>query len=140
MSCEFFYAAGVDDGDVFADFGDACGGAEIRALEGAVAGDVGVDDGGEGPVVDIAGDIDGFGKVVGSLGPAVGGDETVAGVEAEDEPVAEAGVVSHGFKPLHLGEGAGAEDEALGADGEDVFHGLFGANAAADFDLKIGGA
>ena len=68
----------------------------------------------------------------------MGGDEAVFGVQAQHEAVFEAGIVGHFFKPGHVVEGAGAEDEAVGADGQEIFHGFFGADAAADFDVEGG--
>src|SRR5438045_2027142 len=135
----------MDDRDVFADFEEASGGGDIGSLQHAIAGDVGVNDGGKGELVDIAGDIHGADAtgstrgIAGGLRPAVGFDDAVLGVEAQNKAALEAVIEGDGLEPSHIGEGAGAEYDAVCADGQDIFHGFFAADASADFDLKGGG-
>src|SRR5206468_901675 len=54
---------------------------QIRALEHAVLADVGVEDGGERPVGDLPGDVDG--GLARSVRPGAGGDDAVFRVERE---------------------------------------------------------
>lgn len=129
-------AAGGDDGELGGarEFGGA---GEVGAGEHSVDGDVGVEEGGEGPVGDFAGEFDG--GLAGGAGPSAGGDDAVAGVEGEDEFVFVFGSGDQAGEPGPVFEGGGADDDSGGAGGEEGVDIGLGADAAADLDFEFDG-
>ena len=69
--------------------GESDGGFDIAAAQHAVAADVGEEERGDTGILETAGEIgDGDGR---DIGPAFGGDETVAGIDADDDASGEVG-------------------------------------------------
>ncbi len=113
--------------------GQGHGGFDVAALHHAVLGDVGVDDRRDAIGLETARQIHGLHAA--DLGPAVGGDETVLGIQADDDLARKrAAGLADEFRLL---DRLGADDHVADAGAHVVLDGFQRANAAADLDRQI---
>src|SRR5690606_29692565 len=106
------------------------GGFDVAALHHPVLGDVGVDDGGHAVGLEATGQVDRL--HAGDFRPAVGGDESVLGVQADDD-LAREGLAGLGDE-LGFLHRLGADDHVADAGLDVVLDGFQRADAAADLD------
>jgi hypothetical protein len=108
-------------------------GVDVDAAEHAVAADVGVDDGFDAPVLELAGQVDHL--VAGQLAPAVGGDLAVLGVQADDDVAAEGGAGV--LQEARVLDGGGADDHVAQAAVDVLLDGVEVADAAAQLHRDL---
>src|SRR5690606_15893257 len=106
----------------------------VAALHHAVLGDVGVDDRGDAIGLEAPGQINDL--QFADLGPAVGGDEAIPGIQADDDLAGE-GAAGLADK-LRLLDRLGANDYVADAGAHIMLDGFQGADAAADLDRQVG--
>lgn len=123
-------AAGCDDGDRGDGVRHFGHGGEVRALKHAIGGGVRVDDRGDAATGDVGGEV--CRARGGGLDPTLDLDEAAARVDADGD----GGAVARGEAAdgLGIGDGASAENDAVGAGVENLAHVVVGAQAAADFE------
>src|SRR5690606_19774245 len=109
-------------------------GFHVHTLHHAVAGDVGVNDGGHAVVGEALGQV--YGHDFRDFSPAVGGYAAVFGVQADDDVAWE--LFAHFGDEFGLFNGFGADDHPLHAGLEVGFDGFRGADAAANLDGQFG--
>src|SRR3970282_1491069 len=108
---------------------------DVGASHGAVAGDVGVDDGGDAGILYVAGELEGRDQRL--LGPALDGDTAVAGVDADgDAPRVPPARLLDQRRVL---DRDGAEDDALDVELEPEVDGRHVADAAAHLHRYVDG-
>ena len=125
--------AGVEEAPAHG-LGDLADVVEVRALEPAVAVDVGVDEARHAAVAEAADGVAG-GHLRG-LGPAGGGDVAAADVDRDEHARAER--LDHRVEEVDIAERRGADDHALGAGPQRLAHRRQVAQPAAVLDRHAG--
>src|SRR5690606_6485866 len=114
--------------------GQGSGGFHIAALHHAVLGNVGIDNRGDAIGLEALGQVDDL--QLADLGPAVGGDEAILGIQADDDL---AGEGAAGFTDkLRLLDRLGADDHVTHAGAHVMLDSLQRTDAAADLDRQVG--
>src|SRR5690606_4319534 len=114
-------------------FGQGLGEGHVAALHHAVLGDVGVDDRRDAIGLETLGQVDDLHRA--DLVPAVGGDEPVVGVQADDD-LAREGIARFGDERWLL-DRLGTDDHVADAGLDVVLDGFQRADAAADLDRQL---